>query len=576
MSTPVAATSDNRRRFRAIRDVGSGMAAVGVKELRGRMRGKRAFVILTLYLLLVAGFAWMIESLAERSYSGGFSSAFSASSEIGRQMFMAIVFLLTLVTLILAPASTAGAISMEREKQTMDLLAVTPISSLAIVLGKLLSALSWILLLLLASIPVVALVFTFGGVSPDDVVRAYVVLLATAFAFGAIGVFVSALVRRTQAATVINLVAVIFLTAGTAFIFIFWTAMAGNSGFLPDQPVRRREPGPVADAPTPGGADVVQPLRGPAGRHVRHRDRLRRDVPGHRRGHEPERGLPGRRPGRVRRQARQLLATQRRRDGHRRRSSSSSCPSSSCRRPAAGASACRGHAAGPPGVKRDAEDPHGHRSEARPSRAAPAPGYIPGRPGVARRRARPGARPRSGRVSPPIAAGSGCGASVRRAWYVAAAVAVAELVLAIAQRLLPLEQAPLVALAIPMVGLLVLLVLVVRARPTLGETALAVDAEGGAGDAVASALAFASAMPATAGPAEGTDDDTIAVDGTFDITEAEARFVRRQRRDAAGPPASAWIRACSARGSRGGRPWPRSSRPRWCCPRSSCRTRWTW
>ena len=96
-------------------------------------------------------------------------------------MFMAIIFLLTLVTLILAPASTAGAISMEREKQTMDLLAVTPISSLAIVLGKLLSALSWILLLLLASIPVVALVFTFGGVSPDDVVRAYVVLLATAF-----------------------------------------------------------------------------------------------------------------------------------------------------------------------------------------------------------------------------------------------------------------------------------------------------------------------------------------------------------------------------------------------------------
>ena len=121
-------------------------------------------------------------------------------------MFMAIIFLLTLVTLILAPASTAGAISLEREKQTLDLLAVTPISSLAIVLGKLLSALSWILLLLLASIPVVALVFTFGGVGPDDVVRAYVVLLVTAFAFGAIGLFVSALVRRTQAATVINLV----------------------------------------------------------------------------------------------------------------------------------------------------------------------------------------------------------------------------------------------------------------------------------------------------------------------------------------------------------------------------------
>ena len=235
----MTAVTGTRRRFGAIRDVGTGMAAVGVKELRGRMRGKRAFVILTIHLLLVAGFAWMIESLAERAYSGGFNSSFSASSEIGRQLFLGIIFLLTLITLILAPASTAGAISLEREKQTLDLLSTTPISSLAIVLGKLLSALSWILLLLLASIPVVALVFTFGGVGPDDVVKAYVVLLGTAFAYGSIGLFVSALVRRTQAATIINLVTVIALTAGTAFIFIFWTAMTGSSGFLPDENGRK-------------------------------------------------------------------------------------------------------------------------------------------------------------------------------------------------------------------------------------------------------------------------------------------------------------------------------------------------
>ncbi len=238
----MTATMGTRRRFGAVRDVGTGMAAVGVKELRGRMRGKRAFVILTIHLLLVAGFAWMIESIAERTAATGFGSSFSASAEIGRALFLAITFLLTLITLILAPASTAGAISLEREKQTLDLLATTPISSLAIVLGKLVSALSWILLLLLASIPVVSLVFTFGGIAPEDVLRAYVILFATAFTFGAIGLFVSALVKRTQAATVINLVAVIFLTAGTAFIFVFWTAMTGNSGFLPDQPTREDNP----------------------------------------------------------------------------------------------------------------------------------------------------------------------------------------------------------------------------------------------------------------------------------------------------------------------------------------------
>jgi ABC-type transport system involved in multi-copper enzyme maturation permease subunit len=183
--------------------------------------------------VLVAGFAWMIQTLMERTFSGGFGSTFSASAEIGRALFIAMLILLTIVVLVLAPASTAGAISLEREKQTLDLLSTTPISSLAIVLGKLLSALSWILLLLLASIPVTALVFTFGGVGPDNMAKGYLVLLVSAVFYGSLGLFVSALVKRTQAATVINLVSVIALTAGTGFIFVFWSSMTQN-GLLPD------------------------------------------------------------------------------------------------------------------------------------------------------------------------------------------------------------------------------------------------------------------------------------------------------------------------------------------------------
>ena len=76
----------SRRRPRlpslSLRRTAGGIAAVGVKELRGRMRGRRAFVILTIYLLLLGGFAWMVELLMERSYSTGFgSSAAFASAE---------------------------------------------------------------------------------------------------------------------------------------------------------------------------------------------------------------------------------------------------------------------------------------------------------------------------------------------------------------------------------------------------------------------------------------------------------------------------------------------------------------
>ena len=72
--------------------------------------------------------------------------------------------------------------------------------------------------------------------------------------------------------------------------------------------------------------------------------------------------------------------------------------------------------------------------------------------------------------------------AVRRGWMAVASVAAAELVLAVAQRLWPIEEALIVAGAILAGGALGLLALVVRVRPTIGETALAVDAEAGAGD----------------------------------------------------------------------------------------------
>jgi len=203
-----------------------GITAIGVKELRGRMRGKRAFVSVTVYVILVAGFAWMVGQILESSaeqqirFGGGFNATVQ-SATIGRGIFTALMFLQTLMILVLAPASTAGTISSEREKQTLDLLAVTPISSVAIVVGKLLSALTWVFVLILASIPVTALVFVYGGVAPDDVVRGYAMLFVTAIAFGALGTFFSSLLRRSGAATGLTFVAVLIATVGLSFIWVF-------------------------------------------------------------------------------------------------------------------------------------------------------------------------------------------------------------------------------------------------------------------------------------------------------------------------------------------------------------------
>ncbi len=224
-------------------DAFAGLSAVGAKELRGRMRGRRAFVILTVYLVLLAAFAWMMELILEQRFGRGLAgSATYASASIGRGVFTALMMLETLLVAALAPAFTAGAISLEREKQTLDMLVTTPISSASIVVAKLFSALTYVFILIFASIPLTALVFVFGGVAPDDVVRAYLVLLATAIGLGAVGLFFSALMRRTQAATIATYFGVLFVTLGAYFMFFFWDEMSKSGNGRGIGPIHGRPP----------------------------------------------------------------------------------------------------------------------------------------------------------------------------------------------------------------------------------------------------------------------------------------------------------------------------------------------
>ena len=74
--------------------------------------------------------------------------------------------------------------------------------------------------------------------------RQQVVLLATALVLGAIGLFYSALLKRTQAATVLTYITVLALTIGTVMIFIFWTVVMNrdaDGGFAPGVPDRAPE-----------------------------------------------------------------------------------------------------------------------------------------------------------------------------------------------------------------------------------------------------------------------------------------------------------------------------------------------
>lgn len=100
----------------------------------------------------------------------------------------------------LAPAFTAAAITQERDAQTYSILLSTPLSNAQIVLGSLLSRLYFVLLLLLAGLPIFLTTMVYGGVTTSQIVESFALSGATAVLTGAVAILIAMIgvgTRRT-------------------------------------------------------------------------------------------------------------------------------------------------------------------------------------------------------------------------------------------------------------------------------------------------------------------------------------------------------------------------------------------
>ena len=212
---------------------------VVLKELRGRMRGARAFILVTFHLLAMSGFVTLLYA----TYTASTNSVSSGANSqlLGKVVFGGVVGVELLLACFITPAVTAGAISGERERQTYDLLRTTLLSAHALVLGKLASALLFVLLLLLVALPLQSLAFLLGGVAPQEVLIASALLVATAFLFGSAGIFFSSLMRRTLGSTVLSYSFALLDTLGLPLVIVAVLPLAGL--FFYSAP-----PGPVIEA----------------------------------------------------------------------------------------------------------------------------------------------------------------------------------------------------------------------------------------------------------------------------------------------------------------------------------------
>lgn len=162
------------------------------REAVTSLRGWKNFAILTLYLgitALGAGLVVYFSVFASWNYS------FDPQSMMILYIVLSAVQM-ALITLAV-PALTAGSISGERERQTLDLLLVTKMSPFAIVTGKLMASLAFILLLIVSTLPVLSLVFFFGGIKVTSMLLMVGFMLMSALMLGSISVFFSCVFKRT-------------------------------------------------------------------------------------------------------------------------------------------------------------------------------------------------------------------------------------------------------------------------------------------------------------------------------------------------------------------------------------------
>lgn len=196
------------------------------KELRTHIRGNRSAVLLSVYLsLLLVALFWLYTAIIDGTNLG----APLVTAQIGQALFIGLALAVQTLIVFLSPAASINSISGEHERYTLDILLATPLSAAQIVLAKLLVALAFLGLLLVATLPLFSVVMLFGGVVLADLGRVLLTLVLSATLGCVLGLFCSTVTRQTYTATLLCYAILVSLIAGTLFAANLWSVTHANA-----------------------------------------------------------------------------------------------------------------------------------------------------------------------------------------------------------------------------------------------------------------------------------------------------------------------------------------------------------
>lgn len=167
------------------------------RELLVNLRSTRAFVLQFAYVTLLAAVVYF-------SWPTGDDGARQVGSGVARRLFDLFFLGQFFLVALMAPSFAAGSITGEKERKTYEMLLASPLKPSTILIGKLLSSLSYLVILILSSLPLMILCFLLGGIMLSEITRAYLVLILAAGTFGLLSIACSSYFRRTSSALVVS------------------------------------------------------------------------------------------------------------------------------------------------------------------------------------------------------------------------------------------------------------------------------------------------------------------------------------------------------------------------------------
>jgi len=165
-----------------------------IRDARALFRGRRIIGLQLGYIVLLCA---VMGVAAYMCYQSQLWQGRVGDPGYGRWIFIGIMETQVALLVLATVAYSAGAISLEHEKRTYDMLAITELSSAEVVFGKIASTTLLCWMLLLTSVPLASFCLTMGGVSPGEIALAYGMLAIKIPLWAAIGVLVSAQLKRS-------------------------------------------------------------------------------------------------------------------------------------------------------------------------------------------------------------------------------------------------------------------------------------------------------------------------------------------------------------------------------------------